>query len=58
MIHALVEERHRTCPHVFILSVPIKQKCSIIGSLKLNLWIGDLKASYNFIEGAWEERNF
>lgn len=40
----------------FSFHSPIKQNCCIIGSLKLNLWIGSLKASYNFTEGAWEAK--
>lgn len=56
MIHELVEERHGTCPHVFLFTSSIKQKCSIIGLLKLSLWIGSLKVSHHFIEGAGEAK--
>lgn len=38
----------------FLFTSPIKQKCPIIGPLKLSLWAGTLKASSNFIEGARE----
>lgn len=43
-------------PCVFFFHFPIKQKCSIIGPLKLNRWMDSLKALFNFIEGAWKAK--
>lgn len=56
MIHAQVEERHGTSLHVLSFHSPIKQKCSIIGPLKLNPWMGNLKALFNFIKVAWKAK--